>query len=610
MSNSFINPYTFVKLRNGKTPYREEPNSKLLSGKISCELITKTQIAIPDNPVGKNEYNMNKYPFFRVNGNAVIPGSSIRGVIRNVYETLTNSCLHINDKESDLFTSRQNKKDAGLLAFENGNYYLYSAVRYRVTNPKDKIFKTGVRVSFTEGVSDNKNLAPVAKDLKIYTAATKGLSGVYLKVDDFGSNNPSVFVVKYPVKKIPLPKEVVEAFKANVELYSPKNPDVKREYKDCFASVSNGKGRLPVWYHVENGYYYLAQSQLSRSVFINKPKDLIARMKYSPCSNSENMCEGCALFGMVGRDRNSDTVAGRVRFTDAICSNKECFDEFRILPVLSEPRLSSFDYYLLPNEKGEFGAPEKNKRGEDIYCMPSPDKKGVVIAGRKFYWHNKDCMINTDDKKSIEIATAVEDKANFSSSDSCLQLVKKDQIFSFDIFFDNISDKQLKQLAFTLNFGDNNKEKLCHKIGHGKPVGLGTVKIKIKDIICREFNGEEYSLFDVTEKYSIINGRELFNGADYDQVIRVSHMNSVDSGRIHYPFAIDEGKQTEAYAWFSANRETIRTKSGMQKIKNHLPLLMASNQCLEAYDVTKQNAGNYGSKKTGGPNNNRNGKRY
>ena len=141
-SYTFINPYTFVPfpkegaVRTDLTDLakQEEPTS---SGEIKCTLITKNQIAIPDTLKNINalEDEVKEYDFFGMDidgkRTAVIPGSGIRGGFRSVYETLTDSCVHLNDKEDDYFHTRVNKTTPGIIEFHNGKYILYKAERFR-----------------------------------------------------------------------------------------------------------------------------------------------------------------------------------------------------------------------------------------------------------------------------------------------------------------------------------------------------------------------------------------------------------------------------------------------------------------------------------------------
>ena len=576
MAEYFVNPYTFVSLRDGKTLCTVSQTDEKLTGKITCTLITKTQICIPDLENGKDEHGINKHPFFRADGKAVIPGSSIRGVIRNVYEALTNSCMHINDKDDDYFSSRQNKKNPGLLTYEDGKYVLYNAKRRKVTDRIDKDLKTGDIVSYT--CISNK-FGEKAESLKFNSKGT----GVFLRVDTFGKppkqNHPSVF--EKGSRESEIDEKTIKAFNVNIDRYEPKNNYVQKQYLGCFNAMKKGEKMLPVWYCEKNGNYYFAPSQFSRSVFIQKPKDILQKMGYSPCNKKQEMCEACNLFGMVGLGKNAVSVSGKVRFGDAVCYDDNCFDKYYVLPVLGSPRLSSFEFYL-KNETGKYKV-VKDRFGNNLLEPIDPDEEDTVIAGRKFYWHHNGKRITSDDEKAVEIADEAKkiNKTEFASSDNCCELVKAGSRFTFDIYFDGITEDQLKKLVFALNFGENSEDSVhCHKIGHGKPIGLGSAKIVVNNITKREFADSKYCLSDLTNEFSTPCKEELFDKAEYDQVLKVVNMNTIDSDLISYPYTSDG---VEAFTWFANNRETMRTGEGMAKIRKRLPALTDKFQTLPVY---------------------------
>jgi CRISPR-associated protein (TIGR03986 family) len=115
-------PHYFLK-PGSKVERQENPDSNtsevigherwdpdLLSGKISCSLKTLTPLIIPDtveksedeNGYEEDDIGHKSYKFFRINGEELIPGSEIRGMISNVYEALTNSCFRILDESKYL----------------------------------------------------------------------------------------------------------------------------------------------------------------------------------------------------------------------------------------------------------------------------------------------------------------------------------------------------------------------------------------------------------------------------------------------------------------------------------------------------------------------------
>lgn len=109
MSNErFVNPYNFISLPSEKKLAYGDTQD--LYGVIHYTLTTETPLFIPNSSNAKvfKESNKGKhksYDFYsytdlrRFNKNLeetyepVIPGSEIRGVVRNVYETLTDSCM-------------------------------------------------------------------------------------------------------------------------------------------------------------------------------------------------------------------------------------------------------------------------------------------------------------------------------------------------------------------------------------------------------------------------------------------------------------------------------------------------------------------------------------
>ena len=105
----YVNPYGFVPLAE------EEPERKTAeawkaeeteqyTGKIVYRLETLSPLFIPDTSLKEDKKDKEKhhtYEFFSYgDGKPVIPGSEVRGMVRNLYETLTNSCVpFINQKE-------------------------------------------------------------------------------------------------------------------------------------------------------------------------------------------------------------------------------------------------------------------------------------------------------------------------------------------------------------------------------------------------------------------------------------------------------------------------------------------------------------------------------
>ena len=120
----FVNPYNFIDVDWNNTARADvKENEGNLTGVIKCKLTSVSPLAIPGDiikriPLGDDEYHY-EYEFMKSPaGKYMIPGSSIRGVIRSVYEAVTNSCF-VTANDNTTFTQRAQMR-------ENGRPYLLS----------------------------------------------------------------------------------------------------------------------------------------------------------------------------------------------------------------------------------------------------------------------------------------------------------------------------------------------------------------------------------------------------------------------------------------------------------------------------------------------------
>ncbi len=172
---------------------------------------------------------------------------------------------------------------------------------------------------------------------------------------------------------------------------------------------------------------------------------------------AEGICICCSMFGMANAKESSDSneaeiqnvFKGKVRFTDG-----ELFEEYnkhfensRTLKILSNPKPYHKKFYA------------DNDR----------------IKGRKFYYHHQD--------KDM-------DKIDPSHLNRSITPLKSGARFEFKVCFENLTDEEYGLLLWTLEL----EEGLGHKIGMGKPLGLGSCVIKIKEI--KEFTRERYFSID------------------------------------------------------------------------------------------------------------------
>jgi len=160
--------------------------------------------------------------------------------------------------------------------------------------------------------------------------------------------------------------------------------------------------------------------------------------------HKDGLCPACRLFGTT-------SYQGRVRFGFAYPDNEPTW-------------LNNGDYITLP----------PLERPRPTWSMPDKNSK---VPGRKFYVHHNEWKDVVNHSESIE-----KTKNNCS-----VQALDAGNRFHFEIFFENLVDWELGLLLYCLELEPH----LAHKLGRGKPLGFGSVKIEVKGIIQREKPGVE-----------------------------------------------------------------------------------------------------------------------
>jgi len=157
-----------------------------------------------------------------------------------------------------------------------------------------------------------------------------------------------------------------------------------------------------------------------------------------------------AIFG------NESLFAGRVFFEDAfLCQGQK--DELmgeEYLKILSSPKPTSFQHYLVQHSD--------NTRNIKHY------DDNVSIRGYKLYWHK-----SGDENNWKENPNQIREN---DTQHTKVKPIKPKKMFSGRIRFENLTFVELGALLFSFDLPQG-----CHhKIGMGKPLGLGSIKITPK----------------------------------------------------------------------------------------------------------------------------------
>ncbi|MEG4304126.1 TIGR03986 family type III CRISPR-associated RAMP protein [Microcoleus sp. D3_18a_C4] len=184
-----------------------------------------------------------------------------------------------------------------------------------------------------------------------------------------------------------------------------------------------------------------------------------------------------AIFGWVKKETKDEKLpkdfdkqrAGRVFVTDALyqsSQNSIWYESEPLTPqILSEPKPSYFPHYLV----------QPNVDKSQLKHYASQPVIETVIRGHKLYWHKgsaPDFKLPTP-KKVIGSPKQVSD-----TQTTLIKPINKGVSFKFYIHFENLSKVELGALLWVLDIAQNDRYRL--KLGMGKPLGLGAVKIENK----------------------------------------------------------------------------------------------------------------------------------
>lgn len=582
----FVNPYNFIPL-GGRITHSDEShrqeNNDLLSGELKCKLIVKTPTTIPDEVVSvENQHN--SYNTYRCNGAIVIPGSSIRGVIRSEYETITNSCLvttkadaHIASRAA-VSAGKSNAFAAALLIKEADGWKLYKAERipmvvnrpgYKPINEENREpfisfnwkkkgkkgyievdneeITYGDKVFFSaNGPGHNKKNAGFTVWKRTVDAISKQQRKdlteegyLYLGEPISGKHADGVFVKRGLLSQ---DADVVDnARKALDEVYSMYNSSaINRnlgESHDGYPGYKDAKERgiIPVWYDSKEYENYkrikLSLASIGRFAYSNNLDKIT--INHSKCMGRNKICPACALFGMIGD--NNLSKGSLVRITDAELTKDNGTTCGVLLKELGAPRTSYLPFY--------------SKDGD------SYDAHNAVIRGRKFYWHIS--------KAAVDSSVYSDTKGLATQRNSTVELINPGNEFEFSVYYDGITAEQLEVLKYVLMLGGNDNNNM-HKIGHGKPIGLGSVKIQVINDKRRMVSPDSYSV-----KKELVQNADVENIsfvksdlAGYLQII--TDFNAMDKYEVRYPYIEDypsEKKLKEnvlaSHQWFRLNKDVL-----------------------------------------------------
>lgn len=257
--------------------------------------------------------------------------------------------------------------------------------------------------------------------------------------------------------------DLIEVDKEMVRIY---REQITQEQRDLLGEDGVLKPKHPVFYLIEDGeLVFFGHLWLFRLPYPNSPLDLVP----PGLRRNDEIDLAEAIFGFVAEDRDDErgAHAGRVFFSDAHVHADETdfwLSETPITPkILSGPKPTAFQHYLTQQE------PNSQAR-LDHYASPPPHE--TTIRGHKLYWHRGDVgldEIQEPDQEAIR---------KHASQYTRIMPVKSGVTFEFRIGFENLRAHELGALLWVLAPPQAEEEEYYLKLGMGKPLGMGAVAIE------------------------------------------------------------------------------------------------------------------------------------
>lgn len=291
-------------------------------------------------------------------------------------------------------------------------------------------------------------------------------------------------------------------------------------HRPASGHLRNGE---PVFYLCEEGkrsaenpegLVFLGRAQMFRFPYDRSPRDLIPEHIENA---SLDLAE--AMFGRKGDD--GQMLKGRLRFMDAVADdNRTDWYMAVIVPrILSSPKPTAYPHYLTqPAEPAQRrGSRDKDWQTTYIAGEAEAEQDKTTIRGHKLYWHRwgpsgfAEVVESPPERQQLRRDLEREDRQPDDKQHTLIQPVRDGVKFNGRIHFENLTPLELGALLTALDL----PEECAHKLGMGKPLGLGSVKIvPTLKLINRRERYRSWAESGVTE-----HGAEVFVQA-FERAIR------------------------------------------------------------------------------------------
>jgi len=244
-----------------------------------------------------------------------------------------------------------------------------------------------------------------------------------------------------------------------------------------------------------DGLVFFGRAGMFRLPYDRRPVDLVPEpLRTAGLDLAE------ALFGKVDA---RDAIKGRVFFEDAVATKggPGWFEGELVPKILSSPKPTTFQHYL--TQDGTKGKEELTTYIEGDY---------TTIRGHKLYWHRwgEGGLLEVKEPQNQEgLLRDLEGPRPEDRQHTVIRPVRAGVTFSGRIRFENLTAFELGALLSALQL----PEECRHKLGMGKPLGLGSVRIDSHLVLVDRSKRYRCWGDDGVERHDGVSFREAFEEA-------------------------------------------------------------------------------------------------
>ncbi len=284
--------------------------------------------------------------------------------------------------------------------------------------------------------------------------------------------------------------------------------------------------------------------------------------------------------------------AGRVRFSHGLLENpgpeEDPYMDEVTLKILASPKPPCPCMYFYDTENGN------RFIAKDMLTNQGDGEPGKYLPkGRKFYLHhNLEKEEEFGRKYNGQSLPPWETHPNLAKPNNkesrlkqkaAVRPVRKGLTFKFHVDFENLDETELALLLYSLS----PEEGFWHKIGMGKPIGLGSVEIKVDsvELIDREKRytkedpfGPGTTRYNLEHKITEEDFKIIKDDKNFENILKalkqIGNPKNVTQ-RVHTPLTMSqsgENEEKETFRWFDYNNKHYKKQQLPTLPVEHGPL--------------------------------------